>query len=159
MALKKRQEQQQIIEVKKEPIIRSNQQLKQVNKSNNSDSDTEFHRNKQDLIEANKKQNKIESLPTDFKKPVHKTTHRVRISSVVQDIETKEHFQLEQTPKRSSEYDDEEEDQSSDETHKPYELTKPIKNIPVINYEPEEVKVNRNKVDPPVVPNHQPKVI
>ena len=145
----------------------SNQQSKSVTKSSNSDSDPELNRNnsnKQDLFEANRKQNIIEPKPlaSQPRRPAIKQVHRVRISSVVEDIETKQHFKLDGMPKRNEEENDfnnddneDAQEESSDEKNKPYELTRPMKS----DSRPETENILRNVQQVPVIPaDHQPKV-
>ena len=81
-----------------------------------------------------------------------KSRPRVRISSVVEHVETKEYFKL------KNDFDDWSSD--SDEAHKPYELTKPFKNEVNMNkYEPDEFKFQTPNKISPKLNVHQPKVL
>jgi hypothetical protein len=98
--------------------------------------------------------------------------HRVRISSVVEDIETKQYIRLGSDSKinsssssnnnnnHSDNEDENDDDQSSDENKKAYELTKPIKNL---NYNDFDDDNNNNEaaaiIKTPAVGSHQPKII
>ncbi len=118
--------------------------------------------NDQDLIETNRKQSKCEPVSRSRRSAI-KQVHRVRISSVVEDIETKQHFKLGDVSKQNEEEnnfnDDDNEDaeeESSDEKNKPYELTRPIK----LEYKPETENNLRNVQQTPVISvDHQPKVV
>ena len=95
--------------------------------------------------------------------------HRVRISSVVEDIETKQYIRLGSDSKISnynhSDNDDEnDDDQSSDENKKAYELTKPIKNLNYNDFDDDNNNNNNNEaaaiiIKTPAVVSHQPKII
>jgi len=104
--------------------------------------------------------------------------HRVRISSVVEDIETKQYIRLgsdskissnnNNTNNHSDNEDENDDDQSSDENKKAYELTKPIKNLNYNDFDDDNDNNNNNEaaaaspppiVKTPAVLSHQPKII
>jgi len=100
--------------------------------------------------------------------------HRVRISSVVEDIETKQYIRLGSDSKISSNNnnnhsdneDENDDDQSSDENKKAYELTKPIKNLNYNDFDDDNDNNNEAAAPPPppivktpAVLSHQPKII
>ncbi len=104
--------------------------------------------------------------------------HRVRISSVVEDIETKQYIRLgsdskissnnNNTNNHSDNEDENDDDQSSDENKKAYELTKPIKNLNYNDFDDDNDNNNNNEAAAPLPPpfvktpavlSHQPKII
>ena len=120
----------------------------------NSDSETDFkvNENKNSLKQEDAKSIRSSSSQSERIAEEKKSRPRVRISSVVEHVETKEYFKL------KNDFDDWSSD--SDETHKPYELTKPFKNeVNINNYEPDEFQFHTPNKITHTFNVHQPKVL
>lgn len=135
--------------------LRPNSAQEQRNHRFNSDSDTDINKNSEISLrnQNNSPQRSVSSQSNRNMEELEKKNRpRVRISSVVENIETRECFKL-QTDSLND-FDDTSSD-SDEKVHKPYELTRPYQNnIDSKQSQDDDNKsLNQHNVSP-----HKPKV-
>ena len=145
------------IENPQEPI-QQQQQVKYINKySNNSDSEYDANKAKeQESKVVSSEDARRERSFLDLQKIPKSSKARVRISSVVENIETHEHYEIN---RHSSMLDNDEGLSEGEETIHPYELTKPIKLQAKVENEPTKSNHRSNSYDSDSNSRHQPKII